>query len=103
MREGGEECQSQQHREDKWCWWKGRGEKHVGGKEEKWGWIERRMRVRRKGMPLVVVWAVSEFTKAQVLSDVSRYIVVHPLRDTHKETVEQGETGLSEAKALFIS
>ena len=30
-------------------------------------------------------------------------VVVHPLRDTHKETVEQGETGLSEAKALFIS
>ena len=30
----------------------------------KWGWIERKKRVRRKGMPLVMVWAVSEFTKA---------------------------------------
>ena len=27
-------------------------------------------------MPLVMVWAVSEFTKARVLSDVSRYIKV---------------------------
>ena len=82
-------------------------------------------------MPLVVVWAVREFTKARVLSDVSRYVevgvvsleldlnqssadagngeeksivvVVHPLRDTHEETVEQGETGLSEAMVLFIS
>ena len=78
-----------------------------------------------------MVWAVSEFTKARVLSDVSGYIkvgvvflelglnqsgadagngeeesvvvVVHLLRDTHKETVEQGETGLSEAMLLFIS
>ena len=30
-------------------------------------------------------------------------VVVHPLRDTHKETVKQGGTGLSEAMALFIS
>ena len=82
-------------------------------------------------MPLVVVWAVSEFTKAQMLSNVNRYVkmgvtflelglnqssvdvgngeeksivvVVHPLQDTHEETVKQGETGLSEAKASFIS
>ena len=82
-------------------------------------------------MPLVMVWAVSEFTKAQVLSNVSRYVevgvvflelglnqssadmgngeeksivvVVHLLQDTHEETIEQGETGLSEAMVLFIS
>ena len=30
-------------------------------------------------------------------------VVVHPLQDTHKETVEQGETGLSEVMVLFIS
>ena len=77
-----------------------------------------------------MVWAVSEFTKARVLSDVGGYIevwvflelglnqssvdagdgeeksiviIVHPLRDTHEETVEQGGTGLSEAMASFIS
>ena len=78
-----------------------------------------------------MVWAVSEFTKARVLSNVGGYIevgvvflelglnqssvdagdgeeksiviVVHPLRDTHEETVEQGGTGLSEAMASFIS
>ena len=76
MKEGGEECQSQRHREDKQCWWGGRGEKHVGGEEEKWEWIGRRRRARRKGMPLVMVWAVSEFTKARVLSNVSRYVKV---------------------------
>ena len=82
-------------------------------------------------MPLVVVWAVSEFTKAGVLSNVSGYVevgvvslesglnqssadtgngkeksivvVVHLLRDTHEETIEQGETGLLEAMASFIS
>ena len=30
-------------------------------------------------------------------------IIVHPLRDTHEETVKQGGTGLSEAMASFIS
>ena len=30
----------------------------------------KKKRARRKGMPLVMVWAVSEFTKARVLSDV---------------------------------
>ena len=77
-------------------------------------------RVKKRGMPLVVVWAIGEFTKAQVLSDVDGYVemgmaflelgldqsstnvsngeeesievVVHPLRDTHEETVEQGRT-----------
>ena len=69
-----------------------------------------------------MVWAVSEFTKARVLSDVSGYVevgvvslklglnqssadagngeeksivvIVHPLQDTHEEIVEQGGTGL---------
>ena len=78
-----------------------------------------------------MVWAVSEFTKARVLSDVGGYVkvgvaflelglnqsgadagngeeesivvVVHPLRYTHKENVEQGGTGLSETMASFIS
>ena len=77
-------------------------------------------RMRKKEMPLIVVWAISEFTKAQVLSNVGRYVemgvvflelglnqsstnasngekesievVVHLLRDTHKETIEQGRT-----------
>ena len=77
-------------------------------------------RMRKKEMPLIVVWAIGEFTKAQVLSNVGRYVemgvaflelglnqsstnagngekesievVVHLLRDTHKETVEQGRT-----------
>ena len=30
-------------------------------------------------------------------------VVVHLLRDTHKETVEQGRTGLSEVMVSFIS
>ena len=30
-------------------------------------------------------------------------VVVHPLRDTHEETVKQGKTELSEAMASFIS
>ena len=76
MRGGGGEYQSQQHREDKQCWWEERGEKHVGGEEEKWRWIERRKRGKRKGMPLVMVWAVGEFTKAHVLSDVGGYVEV---------------------------
>ena len=78
-----------------------------------------------------MVWAVSEFTKARVLSDVGGYIkvgvaflelglnqsgadagngeeesivvVVHLLRDTHEETVKQGGTGLSGTMVLFIS
>ena len=33
-------------------------------------------RVRRRGMPLVVVWAISEFTKTRVLSNVGRYVEV---------------------------
>ena len=30
-------------------------------------------------------------------------VVVHLLRDTHKETIKQGKTGLSEVMVLFIS
>ena len=30
-------------------------------------------------------------------------VVVHLLRNTHEETVEQGKTGLSEIMALLIS
>ena len=33
-------------------------------------------KVRRKGMPLVVVWAVGEFTKARVLSNMGGYVKV---------------------------
>ena len=76
MREGGGKYQSQQHREDKWCWWEGREKKHVSGKEKKWGWIVKKKRARRKGMPSVMVWAIGEFTKAQALSNVGGYIKV---------------------------
>ena len=31
-------------------------------------------KVKKKETPLVVVWAISEFTKAQVLSNVGRYV-----------------------------
>ena len=30
--------------------------------------------MKKKETPLVVVWAISEFTKAQVLSNVGRYV-----------------------------
>ena len=36
----------------------------------------KKKRVKEKGMPLVVVWAIGEFTKARVLSDVGGYIEV---------------------------
>ena len=31
-------------------------------------------RMRKKETPLVMVWAISEFTEAQVLSNVGRYV-----------------------------
>ena len=31
-------------------------------------------KVKKKGMPLVVVWAIGELTKAQVLSNVGGYV-----------------------------
>ena len=30
-------------------------------------------------------------------------VIVHPLRDTHEETIEQGRTRLSEVMMSFIS
>ena len=36
----------------------------------------KKKRARRRGMPLVMVWAISEFKKARVLSDVGGYIEV---------------------------
>ena len=36
----------------------------------------RKKRVRRNGMPSVVVWAIGEFTKARMLSDVDGYVKV---------------------------
>ena len=33
-------------------------------------------RVKKKGMSLVVVWAIGEFTKAQMLSNVGRYVEI---------------------------
>ena len=31
-------------------------------------------KVKKKGMPLVVIWAIGELTKAQVLSNVGGYV-----------------------------
>ena len=36
----------------------------------------KKRRVRRKGMLLVMIWAIGEFTKAQVLSDMGGYVKV---------------------------
>ena len=36
----------------------------------------KKKRARRRGMPLVMVWAISEFTKARVLSDMGGYVEV---------------------------
>ena len=36
----------------------------------------KKKRARSKGMPSVVVWAIGEFTKAQVLSNVGGYVKV---------------------------
>ena len=31
-------------------------------------------KVKKKGMPLVVIWEISEFTKVQVLNNVGGYV-----------------------------
>ena len=53
-------------------------------------------------MPLVMVWAVSEFTKARVLSDVSKYVEVEVASLKLGLNQSSADVGNGEEKSIVV-